>query len=132
VLSTSLYKNNIFLSLFIFFYLFLSYMNSLNSTHHINQRKPRKPNNLAQQMKPKRYNHIELKAWNSLYPDVKFKNKPQPKSTKIFDGKVKDDPKSRPPPEKEYDIVKEQKPKTHKKKKNNNPNVFMEKKNLKK
>ena len=107
-------------------------MNSLNSTHHINQRKPRKPNNLAQQMKTKRYNPIELKAWNSLYPDVKFKNKPQPKSTKIFDGKVKDDPKPRPPPEKEYDIIKEQKPKTHKKKKNNNPNVFMEKKNLKK
>ena len=34
-----------------------------------------RPNTLAEQMKIKKFNPIELKAWNSLYPDIKFKQK---------------------------------------------------------
>ena len=106
-------------------------MNNLNSTKHINQRAPRKPNNLAQQMKIKRFDPVELKAWNSIYPDIQYKNKKH-NSQKIFDGDVQDDSKPKPPPKKEFDIIKEQKPKTHKKKKPKNPDVFQNKKKLKK
>ena len=106
-------------------------MNNLNSTKHINQRNPKKPNNLALQIKIKKFDPAELKAWNSLYPDVKFKNKKH-NSEKIFEGKVQADPKPRPPPEEEFDIVKKQKPLPYKKKKEKNPKVFQEKKKLKK
>jgi len=106
-------------------------MNSHNSTKHISQRPPRKPNSLAEQMKIKRFDPVELKAWNSIYPDIKYKNKKH-NSKKIFDGKTKDDPKPRPPPKKEFDIIKEQKPKEYKKKKPKNPDVFQNKKKMKK
>tara|TARA_R110002126_G_scaffold201429_2_gene349063 strand:+ start:489 stop:830 length:342 start_codon:yes stop_codon:yes gene_type:complete len=98
-------------------------MDKVNKNKHINQRKPRKPNTLAEQMKIKRFDPVELKAWNSLFPDVKFKNKKH-NSHKIFDGKVQDDPKPRPPPKEEYDIEKQQKPNLHKKPKPKNPDVF--------
>lgn len=106
-------------------------MNNLNSTKHICQRKPKKPNSLAEQMKIKRFDPVELKAWNSLYPDIQFKNKKH-NSQKIFDGEVQIDPKPKPPPEEEFDIVKKQKPLPYKKKKPKNPKVFQEKKKLKK
>ena len=102
-------------------------MNNLNSTKHINQRDKRKQNNLAEQMKIKRFDPIELKAWNSIYPDIQYKNKKH-NSQKIFDGNVQADPKLKPPPKKEFDIIKKQKAMPYKKKKNKNPKVFQEKK----
>tara|TARA_R110000803_G_scaffold36705_3_gene78866 strand:- start:1667 stop:1984 length:318 start_codon:yes stop_codon:yes gene_type:complete len=102
-------------------------MNNLNSTKHINQRAPRKQNSLAEQMKIKRFDPIELKAWNSIYPDIQYKNKKH-NSQKIFDGKVQADHKIKPPPKKEFDIVKKQKATPYKKIKKKNPNVFQEKK----
>jgi len=106
-------------------------MNNLNSTKHICQRPPRKPNTLAEQMKIKRFDPIELKAWNSIYPDITYKNKKH-NSQKIFDGKVQKDAPQKPPPKKEFDIVKKQKALPYKKKKPKNPKVFQEKKKLKK
>ena len=35
----------------------------------------KRPNTLQEQMKIKRFDPIELKAWNSIYSDIKFKNK---------------------------------------------------------
>jgi|TARA_R110000787_G_scaffold2453_4_gene9758 hypothetical protein len=88
---------------------------------------PSRPSNLEQQMKIKKFDPIELKAWNSLYPDIKFKEK-KTDSKKVFDGVVQEDPPKKPKPKPKYDIDKEQKPKPHKKPKLKNPKVFQEKK----
>ena len=69
-------------------------------------------------MKIKRFDPAELKAWNSIYKDIEFKNKKH-NSQKIFDGEVKTDPPNKEAPKEEYDIEKKQKPKPYKKKKKN-------------
>tara|TARA_R110000824_G_scaffold570_10_gene3713 strand:+ start:575 stop:865 length:291 start_codon:yes stop_codon:yes gene_type:complete len=91
-----------------------------------------RPNTLAEQMKIKKFNPIELKAWNSLYPDIKFKQK-KVNSKKIFNGeekgiKIADDKPQKEPKKKVYDIIKEQKPKPHKKPKPKNPKIFQNQK----
>ena len=35
----------------------------------------RRPNTLQEQLKIKKFDPIELKAWNSIYPDITFKEK---------------------------------------------------------
>ena len=96
-----------------------------------NHKKVRKPNTLEAQMKIKRFDPAELKAWNSIYKDIEFKNKKH-NSQKIFDGEVKTDPPNKEAPKEEYDIEKKQKPKPYKKPKKKNPKVFQEKKKMKK
>ncbi len=93
--------------------------------------KKKRVNTLQEQMKIKKFNPIELKAWNSIYPDINYHVK-KVNSNKIFDGKVQEDPKPKAPPKKEFDIVKEQKYKPHKKPKPKNPKVFKEKNKMKK
>ena len=82
-------------------------------------------------MKIKRFDPAELRAWNSLYSDIQFKNK-KVNSQKIFDGEVRIDPQNKETPKEEYDIEKKQKPKPYKKPKKKNPKVFQEKKEMKK
>ena len=82
-------------------------------------------------MKIKRFDPIELRAWNSIYSDIKFKNK-KVCSKKIFDGECVDDPKPKPKPKKKIDINKIQQAKPYKKKKAKNPKVFIEKNKSKK
>ena len=95
----------------------------------MNKTKPiKRANTLTEQMKIKKFNPIELKAWNSLYPDIKFKIK-KIDSKKIFNGeekgiKVADDKPPKEPKKVEYNIIKEQKAKPHKKPKPKNPKVF--------
>ena len=96
-----------------------------------NHKKARRPNTLEAQIKVKRFDPAELKAWNSLYTDIEFKNK-KVNSHKIFDGEVKTDPPNKEIPKEEYDIEKKQKPKPYKKPKKKNPKVFQEKKEMKK
>jgi len=86
----------------------------------------KRPNTLAEQMKIKRFDPIELKAWNSIYSDIKFKNK-KVCSKKIFDGDVCKDPPPKAKPQKTIDIKKVQIAKPFKKKKIKNPKVFIEK-----
>ena len=91
--------------------------------------KKKKPNTLAEQMKIKKFNPIELKAWNSLYPDITFKVK-KIDSRKIFNGEekgiiVKKDDTPKAPKKVEYNIVKEQKAKPYRKPKVKNPKVFL-------
>ena len=90
-------------------------------------KKPFKPSSLEQQMKIKKFDPVELKAWNSLYPDITFVQK-KTNSKKVFDGTVQEDPPKKPKPKPIYEIEKEQKPKPHKKPKEKNPKVFQEKK----
>lgn len=40
-----------------------------------NHKKVRRPNTLEAQIKVKRFDPAELKAWNSLYSDIQFKKK---------------------------------------------------------
>ena len=88
-----------------------------------NNPKKKRVNNLQDQMKIKKFNPIELKAWNSIYPDINYHVK-KVNSKKIFDGKIQEDPKPKAPPKKEFDIKKEQKYKPYKKVKPKNPNIF--------
>tara|TARA_R110000822_G_scaffold41655_3_gene113350 strand:+ start:368 stop:658 length:291 start_codon:yes stop_codon:yes gene_type:complete len=85
----------------------------------------RRPNSLAEQMKIKRFDPVELKAWNSLFADIKFKNK-KVCSKKIFDGECAKDPPPKEKPKKKLDVLKEQRAKPFKKKKVKNPKVFIE------
>ena len=94
--------------------------------------KPQKrPNTLAEQMKIKRFDPVELKAWNSLFEDIKFKNK-KVCSKKIFDGECAKDPPPKEKPKKKLDVLKVQQAKPFKKKKAKNPKVFIEKDKMKK
>jgi len=103
----------------------------LKSIFMYNHKKVRRPNTLEAQIKVKRFDPAELKAWNSLYSDIQFKNKKH-NSQKIFDGKVQADQPNKEAPIEEYDIEKKQKPKPHKKPKKKNPKVFQEKNKMKK
>ena len=85
----------------------------------------KRPNTLQEQMKIKRFDPIELKAWNSIYKDITFKNK-KVCSKKIFEGEVCKDPPPKPKPQKKIDIKKVQKAKPFKKQKVKNPKVFIE------
>ncbi len=91
----------------------------------------KRPNTLQEQMKIKRFDPIELKAWNSIYSDIKFKNK-KVCSKNIFEGEVCKDPPPKPKPQKKIDIKKVQIAKPFKKKKIKNPKVFIEKEKIKK
>ena len=86
----------------------------------------RRPNTLQEQLKIKKFDPIELKAWNSIYPDITFKEK-KICSKKIFDGDVCKDTPKKEKPKKKIDIEKVQKAKVFKKIKKKNPKVFMNK-----
>ena len=83
----------------------------------------KRPNSLQEQMKIKKFDPIELRAWNSIYKDITFKNK-KVCSKKIFE--VCKDPPPKPKPQKKIDIKKVQVAKPFKKKKIKNPKVFIE------
>ena len=85
----------------------------------------KRPNSLQEQMKIKKFDPIELRAWNSIYKDITFKNK-KVCSKKIFEGEVCKDPPPKPKPQKQIDIKKVQKAKPFKKPKVKNPKVFIE------